>query len=86
MSFVFVLDLQFLYLCLYLQFLYLCLYVQSFMFVFVFAIFVLLYLCLYLQLFVLVFSTKVGLARYPEDTGSAAKILLHRLPLVIKNI
>ena len=54
-----------------------------FVFVFVFAIFVFVFV---LTIFVFVFSTKVGLARYPDDTGSAAKILLHRLPLVIKNI
>ena len=53
------------------------------MFVFVFATFVFVFV---FAIFVFVFSTKVGLSRYPEDPGSAAKILLHRLPLVIKNI
>jgi len=28
-------------------------------------------------------EVEVGLSRYPEDPGSAAKILLHRLPLVV---
>ena len=67
-----------------------------FVFVFVFAIFVIVFAFVFVfatfafvfvfAIFVFVFSTKVGLARYPEDPGSAAKILLHRLPLVIKNI
>ena len=65
-----------------------------FVFVFVFAIFVFVFAYVFVfatfvfvfAIFVFVFSTKVGLARYPEDPGSAAKILLHRLPLVIKNI
>ena len=54
---------------------------MSFVFLFVFAIFV---FVVVFAIFVFMFSIKVGLARYPDDTGSAAKILLHRLPLVIK--